>query len=66
MKPGFSFGQSDEFGFKAAVDPTSVYDFNATLLHLMGLNHEKLTYYYNGLERRLTVVHGHVVKDVLA
>ena len=65
VKPGVSFGESDEFGFKAAVDETTVYDFNATLLHLMGLNHERLTYYHNGLERRLTNVHGHVVKQVL-
>jgi len=66
VKPGFSFGESDEFGFKAAAGETTVYDFNATLLHLMGLDHERLTYYHNGLERRLTNVHGHVVKDVLA
>lgn len=66
VKKGFSYGESDAFGFKAAVNETSVYDFNATLLHLMGLHHERLTYYHNGLERRLTNVHGHVVKDVLA
>jgi hypothetical protein len=66
VKRGFSYGESDEFGFKAAVNKTSVYDFNATLLHLMGLDHERLTYYHNGLERRLTNVHGHVIKDVLA
>ncbi len=66
VKQGFSYGESDEFGFKAAVNKTSVYDFNATLLHLMGLDHERLTFYHNGLERRLTNVHGHVVKDVLA
>lgn len=66
VKNGFSFGESDEFGFKAAVDPVDVYDFNATILHLMGLDHERLSYYHNGLERRLTNVHGHVVKDVLA
>ncbi len=65
VKSGFSYGESDEFGFKAAVGKTTVYDFNATLLHLMGLDHERLTYYHNGLERRLTNVHGHVVKDVL-
>lgn len=65
VKPGVSYGQSDDFGFKAAVDKTSVYDFNATILHLMGLDHERLTFYHNGLERRLTNVHGHVVKDVL-
>jgi len=66
VKKGFSYGESDEFGFKAAVDPVSVYDFNATILHLMGLDHERLTYYHNGLERRLTNVHGHVVKEILA
>ncbi len=66
MKRGFSYGESDEYGFKAAVNPTSVYDFNATILHLMGLDHERLTFYHNGLERRLTNVHGHVVHDVLA
>lgn len=65
VKRGFSYGESDPFGFKAAIDKTSVYDFNATLLHLMGLDHERLTYYHNGLERRLTNVHGQVVKDVL-
>lgn len=66
VKQGFSYGESDEFGFKAAVDETSVYDFNATLLHLMGLDHERLTFYHNGLERRLTNVHGHVIEPVLA
>lgn len=66
VKRGFSYGESDEFGFKAAIDKTTVYDFNATLLHLMGLDHERLTFYHNGLERRLTNVHGHVVRDVLA
>ncbi|MEO1525237.1 MAG: DUF1501 domain-containing protein [Planctomycetota bacterium] len=66
VKGGYSHGESDEFGFKAAVDEATVYDFNATLLHLMGLDHERLTYYHNGLERRLTNVHGHVIKEVLA
>ncbi len=66
VKKGFSYGESDEFGFKATVDKTSVYDFNATILHLMGLDHERLTFYHNGLERRLTNVHGHVIKELLA
>ncbi|MEC9093182.1 MAG: DUF1501 domain-containing protein, partial [Planctomycetota bacterium] len=65
VEPGVSYGESDEFGYKAAVDPTSVHDFNATILHLMGLDHRRLTYYHNGLERRLTNVHGHVVQAVL-
>ena len=47
------------------MNPVSVYDFNATLLNLMGLDHERLTYYHNGLERRLTNVHGKVIQDVL-
>ncbi len=66
VKQGISYGESDEFGFKAAVDKLTVYDFNATLLHLMGLDHERLTFYHNGLERRLTNVHGEVVREVLA
>ncbi|MGJ8724072.1 MAG: DUF1501 domain-containing protein [Roseibacillus sp.] len=66
VKKGFSFGESDEFGFKAAIEPKEIYDFNATILHLMGLDHERLSYYHNGLERRLTNVHGHVIKEMLA
>jgi hypothetical protein len=66
VKKGFSYGESDEFGFKGAHNETSVYDFNATILHLMGLDHERLTFYHNGIERRLTNVHGQVIKAVLA
>ncbi len=66
VKHGFSYGESDEFGFKTASNPVEVYDFNATILHLMGLDHERLSFYHNGLERRLTNVHGRVIKDVLA
>jgi len=66
VKKGYSYGTSDRFGAKAEKDPTSVYDFNATILHLLGLDHERLSYYHNGLERRLTNVHGHVIRDVLA
>ena len=66
VKSGFSYGESDEFGFKTATNKTTVHDFNATILHLMGLDHKRLTFYHNGLERRLTNVHGSVVKDILA
>ncbi|MGJ8698107.1 MAG: DUF1501 domain-containing protein [Verrucomicrobiaceae bacterium] len=66
VKKAHSYGESDRFGFKAEKNPTSVYDFNATILHLMGLDHERLSFYHNGLERRLTNVHGHVIEDVLA
>ena len=65
MKKGYSYGASDNWGYKAAVDPIEVYDFNATILHLLGLDHERLSYYHNGLERRLTNVHGHVVHDLI-
>jgi len=66
VRSAMSYGESDEFGFKAVTDKTTVYDFNATLLHLLGLDHERLTFYHNGLERRLTNVHGHVVKEIIA
>ena len=64
-KPG-TYGASDELGFKVAEDKVHVHDLQATILHLMGLDHERLSFYHNGLERRLTNVHGHVVKEVLA
>ena len=66
VQKGFSYGQSDEWGFKAVSDKVEVYDFNATILHLLGLDHERLSFYHNGLERRLTNVHGHVIHDVIA
>lgn len=65
VKKGFSFGATDEFGHQAAADVTTVYDFYATVLHLLGLDHEKLTFYHNGIQRRLTDVHGHVIKSIL-
>ncbi|MCA9102041.1 MAG: DUF1501 domain-containing protein [Planctomycetales bacterium] len=61
----FSYGATDEFGYKAVENVTTVYDFHATILHLLGIDHERLTYYHNGLERRLTDVHGQVIGDVL-
>jgi len=66
IKGGVSYGTSDELGFKAAVDPTYCYDLHATALHLLGLDHEKLTLYQNGIQRRLTDVHGEVLKPILA
>lgn len=66
LKPGFAYGESDEVGYKPAENPVSIYDFHATALHLLGLNHEKLTYYHNGARRRLTDVHGHVVSGILS
>ena len=66
VKAPFSFGATDEFGYKAVENITSVYDFHATILHLLGLDHERLTFYHNGIERRLTDVHGRVIDEVLA
>jgi len=66
VKGGVSHGATDEFGRRSVQDVTSVYDFYATVLHLLGLDHEKLTYYFNGLQQRLTNVHGHVIESLLA
>ena len=66
LKRGIRYGTSDEFGYQPAENPVTVYDFHATILHLLGLDHTRLTYYHNGIERRLTDVHGHVIQDVLA
>ena len=66
VKAPFTWGATDEFGHKAVEDIVTVHDFHATILHLLGLDHERLTFYFNGLERRLTDVEGHVVKDILS
>ena len=66
VKPGIRHGSSDELGYKPARNATSVYDFHATILHLLGLGHEKLTFLHNGIQRRLTDVHGQVIRPILA
>lgn len=66
IKPGMVYGQTDEFGYNIVKNPVHVHDFQATMLHLLGLDHEKLTYKYQGRRFRLTDVHGKVVKDILA
>lgn len=66
VKGGVSHGATDEFGRRAEVDPVTVWDFYATVLHLLGFDHTKLTYYYNGLDRRLTDVHGNLIRSVMA
>jgi hypothetical protein len=65
IRGGSSFGTSDEVGLKAAENPTYSYDLHATALHLLGLHHEHLSYYHNGIQRRLTDVHGHVVTEII-
>jgi len=66
VKGGTSYGETDEVGYKAEVDPVSVHDFHATILHLMGFDHTKLTYEHNGRKYRLTDVSGEVIHKVLA
>ena len=65
IKKGFSFGQTDDFGYNIAYDPVHVHDFQATLLHLLGIDHERFTFRRQGRRYRLTDVHGHVVRDIL-
>src|SRR6185369_7342917 len=65
LKHGFAYGTSDEIGWKAADDPVDVHDFHATILHLFGIDHERLTFYHNGIQRRLTNVHGNVIRAIL-
>ena len=66
VKPGFSFGETDEFGYESVIDPVHIHDWHATILHLLGLEHTKLTYRYAGRDMRLTEVKGNVVKGILA
>lgn len=64
-KPGFSYGRSDDYGFYAVDQKVHVHDYHATLLHLLGLDHEKLTFHYGGRDFRLTDVHGRVIHDIM-
>jgi len=65
VKGGVSYGQSDEWSYKTAEAETYCYDLHATVLHQLGIDHEKLTYRNNGIDRRLTDVHGEVIRDIL-
>ena len=66
VKPGIVHGETDEYGIRVARDPVHVHDFQATLLHLLGVDHERLTFRFQGRQYRLTDVHGNVVREVLA
>lgn len=66
VKRAFSYGATDDFGHIAVDKVASIYDLHATILHLLGLDHERLSFYHNGIERRLTDVHGHVLHEVLS
>ena len=64
-KPGFAFGATDEWGAKAVENKVHMHDLHATILHLLGIDHERLTYRYSGRNFRLTDVHGRVVNDII-
>ena len=66
VKPGYAHGATDEFGYLAVEDKVHMHDLHATILHLLGLDHERLTYRYAGRDFRLTDVYGRVVKEVIA
>jgi hypothetical protein len=66
VRGGMTYGETDDFGFRAVQNKIHIHDLHATILHLLGLDHEKLTYRYSGRDFRLTDVHGTVVKDILA
>ena len=66
LRPGMAHGVTDEIGWKATENPTTWHDFHATVMHLLGMDHETLTFYHNGIERRLTNVHGNVIGEILA
>ena len=66
VKAGLTYGETDEFGYNVVRDPVHVHDLHATILHLLGIDHERLTFKYQGRRYRLTDVHGNVVKALLA
>ena len=66
VKGGTAYGSTDEIGWKTTDNRVHWYDFHATVLHLLGMDHERLTFYHNGIQRRLTNVHGHVIRELLA
>jgi hypothetical protein len=66
LKHGMEYGSSDDIGWKVAEHPMDVHDFHATILHLLGIDHTRLTFYHDGIQRRLTNVHGRVVADLLS
>ena len=66
IKGGISHGKTDDFGYQAIDNPVHIHDLNATILHLLGLNHEKLNFKYKGLDFRLTSVSGEVVRNIVS
>jgi hypothetical protein len=66
IKRGISYGETDELGFSVVLDKVHVHDLQATILHLLGFDHERLVYRFQGRDFRLTDVHGRIVKEILA
>jgi hypothetical protein len=66
LKKGFAYGATDEVGYASVVDPVTTYDLHATVLRLLGIDHKRLTFYHDGIQRRLTNVHGHVIDAIIA
>ena len=66
IKPGIVYGETDDFGYNITENPVHVHDFQATMLHQLGIDHEKFTYKYQGRRFRLTDVEGKVIKDILS
>lgn len=66
IKPGITYGATDEYGYNVVENPVHIHDLQATILHLLGIDHERLTFKYQGRQFRLTDVHGHVVQEILA
>jgi hypothetical protein len=66
IKKGMSYGATDDYCYNITENPVHVHDLNATIMHLMGVNHKKLTYPFQGRDFRLTDIHGHLIKDILS
>ena len=66
IKKGITYGKTDEFGYNIVENPVHIHDFQATLMHLMGIDHDKFTFKFQGRRYRLTDVHGNLVKDILS
>jgi hypothetical protein len=66
VKPGISYGTTDDFCYNVAENPVHIHDLNATVLQCLGVNHERLTYRFQGRDYRLTDIHGNALKDILA
>ena len=66
VKPGITYGETDDYSYNITRDPVHVHDLHATMLHLMGIDHERLTFKFQGRRYRLTDVHGRLVKGILA